>query len=457
MPGVGDVGAGSFEFYEGIRILIPGATAVGLYAAADATLIGGALPSATGLAALAAALLVGLVLHFVDAPSKSLAYSAALPSNLIRDEWPVAPRNGMSVENAFFILVDEEMPQPIRARGLYSGSMYRIGYEINVLLATATVLVFLIEAWPGARNGGQANEAARSLLAVSSVVLMTFPVCIGHLFDRLRSTRRRRYAGTDFGTQPSLPGEQAPTPYDRHDNWIVRVAERADRSLINRGQRWLGLRVKARVLGSPESPGKLRHAVEAPRRWDLVAKLAAEVPAIDRLLLIIGLSCLVTYLNMTRSHRSFALAVPAATLPLGVFLVRYQRGHRKSPPDRRVPWLQRARPYWDAPKPARASQSAASNALPLSLAFASSAACAGVQGGGPARLLTSGATVWALASIVTLVLVIARGHEKKWFGASASQKTWLRFHQAELTKKYFVRKPVEPPEPAAAEPTEGTR
>src|SRR4051794_37330359 len=115
--GIGDVGTSSFEFYEGIRILIPGAIAVALYTALSATYGIHVIQPSTDLAgAFVAALVVGLVLLYLDFPAKSAAYFAPeLPTNALK-EWDMVAPSGMSDLNIYFVMLDEAFPAGIRNR-----------------------------------------------------------------------------------------------------------------------------------------------------------------------------------------------------------------------------------------------------------------------------------------------------------------------------------------------------
>src|SRR5258708_10028090 len=88
--GIGDVNASSFEAYEGIRILLPGAIVVTLYAYVVATWAPSlASPSANTFGAIVAALLIGLFLLFVDFPARSAVYkSRELPDPELRS-WDI--------------------------------------------------------------------------------------------------------------------------------------------------------------------------------------------------------------------------------------------------------------------------------------------------------------------------------------------------------------------------------
>jgi hypothetical protein len=76
----GEIGASSFEFYEGIRIFIPGAALVGLYAGVVATFgLDAPTPANSFVAAAVSALLAGLLLYFIDYPSRGAAFRSGLP------------------------------------------------------------------------------------------------------------------------------------------------------------------------------------------------------------------------------------------------------------------------------------------------------------------------------------------------------------------------------------------
>ena len=140
----GGVGASSFEFYEGIRIFVPGAIASGLYVAIGETFdfpVG--LPTTGVLGALLAALVTGIVLLFIDAPSKSAAYNSRLPSDEL-GKWGVTPPHGSRVQNIFFTMLDEIMPASIRDRSLDMGSIFRIGFEGIYMAAVASIAVMTL-------------------------------------------------------------------------------------------------------------------------------------------------------------------------------------------------------------------------------------------------------------------------------------------------------------------------
>ena len=137
--------AGSFEFYEGIRILIPGAAVVTAYAAVVATFhLHAPDPSADVLAAIAATVTAGLVLYFIDAPAKAQAFSADELPHVHLAKLDVPRPERMSSQSFYFVLLDELVPAPIRARALYMGSMYRIGFELIYILFLSSVGILVV-------------------------------------------------------------------------------------------------------------------------------------------------------------------------------------------------------------------------------------------------------------------------------------------------------------------------
>jgi hypothetical protein len=158
----GELGASSFEFYEGIRILIPGAACVGLYSGVVATFgLAAPTPHESIIGALIATLIAGLLLHFIDLPSRSTVYRSELP-DVVLEEWKLP--SGLNRVNFYFVLLDTDIPSGIRNRALYMGSMFRIGYElIYLLFATAVCVVTLAFLIPGA-GPEQPNTAVVSAL-----------------------------------------------------------------------------------------------------------------------------------------------------------------------------------------------------------------------------------------------------------------------------------------------------
>jgi hypothetical protein len=160
----GSVSAPSFEFYEGIRILLPGGFVVALYSGVVSTFnLSAPNVGDEALAAFVAALFVGLFLLFLDVPAKSAAYRYRLP-NLELDAWEVQPPAATTTANVYFVLLDEAVPKGVADRALYTGSIFRIGYEaiyLAFLTATAVVAFAVFTAGHGPqRESGDAVEVA---------------------------------------------------------------------------------------------------------------------------------------------------------------------------------------------------------------------------------------------------------------------------------------------------------
>ncbi|MCL8251366.1 hypothetical protein AERO_08215 [Aeromicrobium fastidiosum] len=131
--------ATSFDFYEGIRILVPGATALAVGEGLARTLSdSGDGLSVGSVVSFFLALLIGLLFYFVDAPAKAAIFSPLQPTDVLMS-WPVKPTPGTKTINSYFVMLDTVIPASIRARALYMGSMYRIGFEMIYILALPSI------------------------------------------------------------------------------------------------------------------------------------------------------------------------------------------------------------------------------------------------------------------------------------------------------------------------------
>ncbi|MCB0908747.1 MAG: hypothetical protein KDB63_16695 [Nocardioidaceae bacterium] len=156
------VDATSFEFYEGIRIILPGALTVAL---ADAV-VRTASSDGKGLGldtlpAVIASVLIGLVFYFIDAPTKSTVYRTDQPTATLAEFG--TPKDGTTAGNNYFVILDVNMPPGIKARALYMGSMFRIGYEATFLLVVTSAVVLSQPLWTDHRvsyDPGRMPEAA---------------------------------------------------------------------------------------------------------------------------------------------------------------------------------------------------------------------------------------------------------------------------------------------------------
>jgi hypothetical protein len=167
-----ELGASSFEFYEGIRIFIPGAVVVGLYAAIAATFgFDAPDPAQSFVGAAFGSLVIGLLLYYLDLPVRSTTYRTELPDEVIAD-WSLP--DDIRKPNFYFMLLDVEIPSGIRNRALYMGSMFRIGFELIYLLfltATSVISVAVFVPDAGVQRSGDHLEVV-FLFAAGCFVLL---------------------------------------------------------------------------------------------------------------------------------------------------------------------------------------------------------------------------------------------------------------------------------------------
>jgi hypothetical protein len=184
------VSASSFEFYEGIRILIPGAVVVALYAAVIETFgLAASSPKSDVLLALVATVLAGMVLYFLDVPAKAIVFDANLPHTTL-EGWGVTPPKGFRHQNVYFVMLDTEVPAGIRDRALYMGSIFRIGFEAIYLLfgtAITTVLLTLLTRSGGSDYSGQGPRTVLLIgagLNAALIVLAVLTAYQGNVFRK---------------------------------------------------------------------------------------------------------------------------------------------------------------------------------------------------------------------------------------------------------------------------------
>lgn len=190
----GEFGASSFEFYEGIRIFIPGSVCVALYAAVVATFgLDAPTPTDSILGSALGALVCGLLLYFVDFPSHSAPFRNNLPDReLEKIELP----DELEPKNLYFVLLDTEVPAGIKDRALYMGSMFRIGFELVYLLFVTSVCVVAVALLVPHAGAAQASTEVEAVLWVALATFVGL-LALALSFDLLRVTRHNRRARED--------------------------------------------------------------------------------------------------------------------------------------------------------------------------------------------------------------------------------------------------------------------
>jgi hypothetical protein len=351
---VGEVGASSFDAYEGIRIVIPGAIFVGAAAfVVDVTGHGRPAPFDDPGSVVLLALISGLVLYFLDLPAKTAVYrSKDQPTDYLEREFGSQPgmRPGV-ILNRYFILLNTVMPTTLRNRALYMGSMYRIGVEaIFALVAASSVLALLFRPRATTRSApNQATFVVVGLLALVVLLIAGFAAAV-----RYEAKRGRRNA-------------------ESPDSRAV-VAGRVWRSLVNR---WL---------------------------------MPYAVLLLVQRFLQLGSSAFIGWAG--------GATMLAATGYAYVFYVTgtaSERGSR-TPTD--------------------------SLAAALVLAAPQVIVLCDLLNRGSSAVSVGQLYAWWAATMLAVLLVMTRGHERKLTGAYASQVSWFRFVRADLARYFVLEAPA---------------
>jgi hypothetical protein len=141
---MGEVSASSFEFYDGIRIFVPGSFVVGTYAAIAGTFgFPGGRVVDDAIVGLLSALAVGFVLMLLDFPGRAAVTSYESPTSILAS-WDESPRSGRTRLNIYYLLLDSEFPPGLRTRTHYLGVIYRIGFEALYIFALSSLAVLTL-------------------------------------------------------------------------------------------------------------------------------------------------------------------------------------------------------------------------------------------------------------------------------------------------------------------------
>lgn len=170
------ISSGSFEFYEGLRVLVPGSFVVALYVAIGNTFgfvegagAIGALPTILGT------LFAGMIFLFIDTPSKAAVFAYESPE-LVLKSWKNPPPPGGNHLNVYYEVLDTIVSPAIRARTYYLGVIYRIGFETIYLLALPAIVALTLSAlYPevGKPAAGVDADASRIVLTAAAAVVLT--------------------------------------------------------------------------------------------------------------------------------------------------------------------------------------------------------------------------------------------------------------------------------------------
>ncbi len=377
------VDATSFEFYEGIRILVPGALAVGIADGVARTVStdGHGLGLGT-VQAVVAALAAGLVFYFVDAPSKAAVMAPLQPTSHLA-QWELQTKPGTGLLNNYFVMLDVLIPAGIKARALYMGSMFRIGYEAIYMLAFASVVMLSLNVWTTSRfNPSTHNVAVDGWLVGLAVVV----IYLTALRRDLGASRRRR-------SQP------VPTDIDAQNFYFFDILVCAALAAVTILMLLFGyaLHVPTLVLGVP--------AAVALALW------------------------MYRYFKGYPVQADVTEREPSATTP-GANATANDPGRRAA--------FQRLVDAWVRSQPTRRPIGAAQATLILGTGVLGAVATLSAEPLARSSLSSQELRAWSLGAVLTLVLVAARGHEKRLKGAYATQNTWLTLNKDTVVEKYFV-------------------
>ena len=329
----------SFDFYEGIRIFVPGALTLALGEGVNRTFhIVHASVADNALVGVLGALLIGLLFYFVDAPTRAAVFSSLMPTRGM-EGWGKPQKGGLL--NTYFIMLDADLPAPLRARALYMGSMFRIGYEAIILFLIVGCTVLSTPVWSYHRVRVDLTGGAVRLIVLGAVFLVA----------TLTLTVRR----------------------DRFRNIAPKLT---DSGLV--GRNWIDV-------------------------------------------IVLVLACLSLSLELLwRASGLIVLTGPAVIATLWLF--RYQRGYKATA----------ASPKYRQPVGSGWSCLISACLVGCCLAIVNL-----VSAPGAPSLSETSKYGWLLCAVVGVVLIAARGHERRLRGAYSSQNTWLQLNEWTMRSKYF--------------------
>lgn len=183
MASLGEVGTSSFDAYEGIRIFIPGAVAFALGTFAAGTVapdLAGSIRD-DAIISLIASLILGLILYYWDLPARSAAALVNQPTAWLEAEYPKS--RASELLTVYFEILNTVMPGTIRNRALYMGSMYRIGLELILTLATSSAVVIgfsLMRSLPVSPSLGLTSHRWWAVAALVASFVIAFLISVSY-------------------------------------------------------------------------------------------------------------------------------------------------------------------------------------------------------------------------------------------------------------------------------------
>lgn len=192
---MGEITSSSFEFYEGLRTLVPGGLAVGLYGAIAETFgVAGSVTVGDALVAVLATLAVGFVLLFLDLPARAAVFQYDTPERFLRSWKDLSPRGGTSHLNIYYEILDVEVPAGIKTKIYYFGAIYRIGFEGVYLAALAIPVLALAAVFPSvgvARNENSTTTLRWLFVAALFLHAVIISTALWSRYDQHRRKEKR--------------------------------------------------------------------------------------------------------------------------------------------------------------------------------------------------------------------------------------------------------------------------
>jgi positive regulator of sigma E activity len=194
MNGLGEIGASSFDSYEGIRIVIPGLVTFAAGSAAFMTIAPeqGEAIFDNPVLSLIAALTIGLMLYYLDVPARAASYTEHQPTDYLEKKYPHV--NPSELLTAYLLALNTKMPANIRNRSLYMGSMYRIGLEMILALALATATVFAASVFDYGMERAVVGSGGRQIAAIVLLCSFLLAVLMNRGYQRKSAARSRSVA-----------------------------------------------------------------------------------------------------------------------------------------------------------------------------------------------------------------------------------------------------------------------